>query len=178
MNDDSELVKLLQKGNEAAFTELINKYNRKLFSYAVSLSGDYSLAKDIVQDVFIKTFEYRKKLDPQFSIQGFLYRSVYNQFINQYHKNKSLLKVHDEYVKFLDQIVNDTSESNFEKMIEILNKSIIKLPEKCRKVFILSKKDGLTNIEISEYLNISIKTVESHITYAFKQIKDNIPANI
>ena len=171
-------IEKLQEGDEEAFKELVVKYSDALFGYALSLSGNHHTANDLVQEVFISTFEYRKKLDPKFSIQGFLYRSVYNQFINQYHKNKSLLKVHDEYVKFLDQIVNDTSESNFEKMIEILNKSIIKLPEKCRKVFILSKKDGLTNIEISEYLNISIKTVESHITYAFKQIKDNIPANI
>ena len=178
MDNNKELVYLLQNGNEAAFTELINKYNRRLFSYAVSLSGDYSLAKDIVQNVFIKTFEYRKKLDPQFSIQGFLYRSVYNQFINQYHKNKSLLKVHDEYVKFLDQTINDTSESSFEKMIELLNKSISKLPKKCKEVFILSKKDGLTNIEIAEYLNISTKTVESHISHAFRQLKNSIPANI
>jgi RNA polymerase sigma-70 factor (ECF subfamily) len=178
MNSDEELIYLLQKGNELAFTELINKYNRRLFSYAVSLSGDYSLAKDIVQDVFIKTFEYRKRLDPQFSIQGFLYRSVYNQFINQYHKNKSLLKVHDEYVRFLDQIITDTSESNFEKMTKLLNESISNLPKKCKEVFILSKKDGLTNIEIAEYLNISIKTVESHITQAFKLLKKSIPVNL
>ena len=61
MKSEKELVELLKKGDESAFTELINKYNRKLFSYAISLSGDYSLAKDIVQEVFIKTFEYRKK---------------------------------------------------------------------------------------------------------------------
>ena len=76
MESDKELILLLKKGDESAFTELINIYNRRLFSYAISLSGDYSLAKDIVQDVFIKTFEYRKKLDPDFSIKGFLYRSV------------------------------------------------------------------------------------------------------
>ena len=178
MKNDNEFIYLLQKGDEQAFTELINKYNRKLYSYAVSLSGDYSSAKDIVQDVFIKTYEFRKKLDPKFSIQGFLYRSVYNQFINQYHKNKSLLKVHDEYVRFLDQIVKETLESDFERMIKIINKSITKLPKKCKEVFILSKKRGLTNIEISEYLNISIKTVESHITYAFKELKKSIPADI
>ncbi len=178
MDLDNEFIKLLQKGDELAFTELVNKYNRKLFSYAVSLSGDYSLAKDIVQNVFIKTFEYRKKLDPKFSIQGFLYRSVYNQFINQYHKNKSLLKVHDEYIKFLDQAISNRSESDFKKNIEIINNCIKKLPKKCREVFILSKKRGLTNMEISENLNISIKTVESHISYAFKNIRINIPDSI
>lgn len=178
MNPDKELVELLKKGDEIAFTELINKYNRKLFSYAVSLSGDYSLAKDIVQEVFIKTFEYRKKLDSKFSIQGFLYRSVYNQFINQYHKNKSLLKVHDEYIRFLDQMIEKTSESDFEKMITLVNNCINKLPKKCKEVFILSKKRGYTNLEIAEKLNISIKTVEAHISIAFRSIKANIPDNI
>ena len=106
-----EFVLLLKSGDESAFTELINKYNRRLFAYAVSLSGDYSLAKDIVQDVFLKTYEYRKRLNPEFSIEGFLYRSVYNQFINVYHKNKSLLKVHDEYVRFLNQIIDESKDS-------------------------------------------------------------------
>tara|TARA_B100000767_G_scaffold68046_1_gene64556 strand:- start:727 stop:1263 length:537 start_codon:yes stop_codon:yes gene_type:complete len=178
MSPEKEFIKLLQKGDESAYTELINRYNRKLFSYAVSLSGDYALAKDIVQDAFIKTYEYRKKLDPKFSIQGFLYRSVYNQFINQYHKNKSLLRVHDEYIKFLDQIISDTSESDFEKTIGVINNCINKLPKKCKEVFILSKKRGFTNMEISENLKISIKTVESHISYAFKYIRLNMPDRI
>ena len=123
-----EFILLLKKGDEAAFTELINTYNRRLFAYAISLSGDYSLAKDIVQNVFVKTFEYRKRLDPEFSIQGFLYRSVYNQFINTYHKNKSLLKIHDEYIRFLNQMIDETNDSEFDKLSQSygapINKSL------------------------------------------------------
>ena len=150
---------------------LLNKYNRRLFAYAISLSGDYSLAKDIVQDVFLKTYEFRKRLNPEFSIEGFLYRSVYNQFINVYHKNKSLLKVHDEYVRFLNQIIDETSDSEYDKLIKIVNKSINNLPKRCKEIFVLSKKEGYTNLEISEILNISIKTVEAQITIAFKSIR-------
>ena len=171
MNSEKELVELLKKGDESAFTELINKYNRRLFAYAVSLSGDYSLAKDIVQDVFLKTYEYRKRLNPEFSIEGFLYRSVYNQFINVYHKNKSLLKVHDEYVRFLNQIIDESKDSEFDKLIKIVNESINNLPKRCKEIFVLSKKEGYTNLEISEILNISIKTVEAQITIAFKSIR-------
>ena len=54
--DNKKIIFLLQKGDQEAFTYIINRYNRQLFSYAVSLSGDHSLSKDIVQDVFIKTF--------------------------------------------------------------------------------------------------------------------------
>ncbi len=166
-----EFILLLKNGDESAFTELINKFNRRLFAYAVSLSGDYSLAKDIVQDVFLKTYEFRKRLNPEFSIEGFLYRSVYNQFINVYHKNKSLLKVHDEYVRFLNQIIDESKDSEFDKLIKIVNESINNLPKRCKEIFVLSKKEGYTNLEISEILNISIKTVEAQITIAFKSIR-------
>ena len=166
-----EFILLLKSGDESAFTELINKYNRRLFAYAISLSGDYSLAKDIVQDVFLKTYEFRKRLNPEFSIEGFLYRSVYNQFINVYHKNKSLLKVHDEYVRFLNQIIDESKDSEFDKLIKIVNESINNLPKRCKEIFVLSKKEGYTNLEISEILNISIKTVEAQITIAFKSIR-------
>ena len=71
-----EFILLLKSGDEFAFTELVNKYNKRLFAYAISLSGDYSLAKDIVQDVFVKTYEFRKRLNPEFSISGFLVSSV------------------------------------------------------------------------------------------------------
>ncbi len=166
-----EFILLLKSGDEFAFTELVNKYNKRLFAYAISLSGDYSLAKDIVQDVFVKTYEFRKRLNPEFSIAGFLYRSVYNQFINTYHKNKSLLKVQDEYVRFLNQIIDETSDSEFDRLIKIVNESINNLPKRCREIFVLSKKEGYTNLEISEILDISIKTVEAQITIAFKSIR-------
>jgi RNA polymerase sigma-70 factor (ECF subfamily) len=169
-----EFILLLKEGDNLAYTSLVNLYSRRLFAYAVSLSGDYSLAKDIVQEVFLKTFEHRHKLNPDYSIDGFLYRSTYNQFINTYHKKKSLLKIHDDYVKYLNQIIEDDNDSDFDHRILKITKCIEKLPKKCKEIFLLSKKDGLTNKEISEILNISIKTVESQITIAFKQLRKQI----
>lgn len=171
MDNKKEFINLLKMGYNEAFTQLVNQYSRRLFAYAVSLSGEYSFAKDIVQEVFLKTFEFRKKLNPDYSIEGFLYRSTYNQFINSYHKNKSLLKVHDEYIKHLNQTIEEKNEDEFDEMLKRINKAIENLPKKCKEIFVLSKKEGYTNIEIAEILSISIKTVESQITVAFKQIK-------
>lgn len=171
LSNKKEFINLLKKGDDEAFSQLVNLYSRRLFAYAVCLSGDYSFAKDIVQEVFLKTFEYRKKLNPDYSIESFLYRITYNQFINNYHKNQSLLKVHDEYVKYLNQTIEDKNEQDFDRMINLVNKAIEKLPKKCKEIFILSKKEGYTNMEIAEILSISIKTVESQITIAFKKLK-------
>ena len=57
------------------------------------------------------------------------------------------------------------------KLIEFVKVEIQQLPPKCKQTFLLSKQDGLTNIEIAEYLNVSIKNVEAHMTKAFSIIR-------
>ena len=56
----------------------------------------------------------------------------------------------------------------------MFKKEIENLPPKCKQTFLLSKQDGLTNIEIAEYLNVSIKSVEAHITKAFSILRKNV----
>jgi RNA polymerase sigma-70 factor (ECF subfamily) len=65
----------------------------------------------------------------------------------------------------------DQNDQDFDRMINFINEAIENLPKKCKEIFVLSKKEGYTNMEIAEILSISIKTVESQITIAFKQIK-------
>ncbi|WP_445747751.1 sigma factor-like helix-turn-helix DNA-binding protein [Polaribacter sp.] len=59
-------------------------------------------------------------------------------------------------------------------MVLIVKKEIENLPPKCKQIFLLSKEEGLTNIEIAEYLNVSIKSVEAHITKAFGILRSAI----
>ncbi len=168
-----EMIDLLKAGDNQAYNKLFNEYSNKLFYYALSLTGDYSFAKDIVQNAFIKTFECRKKLNPDYSIEGFLFKITYNMFVNSYHKNKLRLKIHDEYMKYLNQINSPENDTENYKSLNLVSESIEKLPKKCKKIFILSKKQGYSNKEISQILNLSIKTVEAQITIAFKKIKEN-----
>ncbi|WP_243456827.1 sigma factor-like helix-turn-helix DNA-binding protein [Polaribacter batillariae] len=65
-------------------------------------------------------------------------------------------------------------ENSLEKLILLVKKEIENLPPKCKKTFVLSKQEGLTNIEIAEYLNISIKSVEAHITKAFSILRKTL----
>ncbi len=173
-DNDRVLIERLIEGEERAYIFLLNKFHKRLHGYALTLVHDSTMAQDIVQNVFLKTWKSRKKLNPQFSIQSFLYKCVYHEFINSYQKNKSMMLLHQKYVESAHEVVENTDDSSLNSMIEILNKAIQKLPPKCKKVFILSKREGLTNNEISEYLNISTKTVETHITKAFKILKEKL----
>lgn len=175
--DNVVLMESLKNGDEKAYKFLLNKFHRKLNAYALTLVNDHSMAEDIVQNVFLKTWKNRNKLNPEFSIQSFLYKSVYNEFINSYQQNKAMMLLQQKYVETMHQVVETTDENSIERMLAIINKEIQNLPPKCQQVFILSKKEGLTNIEIAEHLEISIKTVEAQISKAFKILKEKLKDN-
>lgn len=176
-DDNAVLVKSLVNGEEKAYTFLLNKFHRKLNTYALTLVNDHSMAQDIVQNVFLKTWKTRNKLNPEFSIQSFLYKSIYNEFINSYQQNKAMMLLQQKYAESMHQVIETTEESSIEQMLAIINREIQNLPPKCQQVFILSKKEGLTNIEIAEHLDISIKTVEAQISKAFKILKEKLKDN-
>lgn len=176
-DDNIVLMESLKNGDEKAYKFLLNKFHRKLNAYALTLVNDHSMAQDIVQNVFLKTWKNRNKLNPEFSIQSFLYKSVYNEFINSYQQNKAMMLLQQKYVESMQHVVETTDDSSIERMLAIINKEIQNLPNKCQQVFILSKKEGLTNIEIAEHLNVSIKTVEAQISKAYKILKEKLKDN-
>ncbi|WP_276167386.1 RNA polymerase sigma factor [Zobellia alginiliquefaciens] len=171
---DINLTEGLKSGNENAYAQLVKTYHKPLFTYALSLSNSEATAKDIVQTVFLKTWEYRKKLKPELSIKSFLYKTTYNEFINQYHKNRKLSILERTYMEALDEMVEDTHSELFERKIRLITEGISKLPKKCKQTFLLSKKDGLTNIEIAEYLNVSVRTVEWQLNKAYNLLRKQV----
>lgn len=176
-DDNKILMESLTNGEEKAYKFLLNKFHRKLHAYALTLVNDHSMAQDIVQNVFLKTWKNREKLNPEFPIQSFLYKSVYNEFINTYQQNKAMMLLQQKYIESMNHIVETTDEESIQRMLAIINKEIQNLPNKCQQVFILSKKEGLTNIEIAEHLDVSIKTVEAQISKAYKILKEKLKDN-
>ncbi|PIF00300.1 MAG: RNA polymerase sigma-70 factor [Maribacter sp.] len=176
-DDNQKLINSLISGEEKAYMYLLGKYHRQLNAYALTLTHEQALAQDIVQNVFLKTWKSRKKLNPQFSIRNFLYKCVYNEFLNHYQKNKAVVLLNEKYIEYSHEVAEEIDDTMIDKMMDTMNREIQKLPPKCQRVFILSKKEGLTNNEISDYLNISIKTVEAQITKAFSILKTKLGEN-
>lgn len=167
-----ELIHNLKKGDSKAYSFLVDTYHKMLCTYAYGLTNDRDLAKDIVQNVFISIWRTRLKLKDDFAVKSYLYRSVYNEFLNQNRSLKSVVPLDKKYIDALSFIVEEDDEKSIEKLMKLVKREIENLPPKCKKTFLLSKQDGLSNIEIAEYLNISVKSVEAHITKAFSKLRE------
>jgi len=178
LEEDKILIEYLKKGNEEAYTYLTDQYYHLLCVFANSLVRNNFQSEDIVQNVFLSIWTKRASLDESINIKSFLLRSVKNEFIDQYRKNQSTLALEKIYIDALDFVIYKEEDESTERLVRILKLEIQKLPPKCKEIFILSKQEGLTNIEISEYLKINIKTVEAQITKAFSKIREKIDGNI
>ena len=176
-NKNLFLAQRLISGDPKAYDLLMDSYYQNLCVYAQSLCNDHNTAEDIVQNVFVKIWVKRKKINPDLSIKSYLYKSVYNEFINQYRKNKPVIFLEKKYFEAIDLVV-DIEPEELESLIILMNIEIENLPSKCKEIFLMNKKEGLTHTEISEYLDISLKTVEGHITRAFKILNEKLGSKV
>ena len=177
-DNEKKLLEGLRNGEEKAFEYLVDRFYERLFGYALTLANDYGTAEDIIQNVLFSAWKRRKKLAIRSSLQNYLLKSVYNEFVNQYQKQRPTMILESRYFEGLERAVRSHDDTSLEKALQLIKNEVQNLPPKCREVFTLSRQEGLTNLEIAEYLNISIKTVEAQITKSFKIIRKNVGSKI
>lgn len=176
--ENNIFIEHLKSGDEKGYAYLVKTYYKRLFIYALGLTRNEKDAEDIVQNVFLAIWRKRASLNSAKSIKSLLYKSVYNEFIDQYRKKGRLQNIATAYYDSLNYVVSDENQDSLKNMLSIVEEGIEKLPKRCKETFLLSKKEGLNNREIADYMGTSIKTVEVQITKAFKilrkELKDKI----
>ncbi len=175
--NEKHFIQFLKEGEESSYRHLYDLYYSELCSYVTSLCGSRDFAQDIVQQTFIKFWKNKHKINIKYSLKKYLYKAVYHQFIDSNRKLKKEVKYLNKLQQEAILEIIDISKEDIERKYEILELEINKLPLKCKKVFLLGKKEGYKYKEIAIKLNISIKTVESHMTSALKKLKANIKNN-
>ena len=171
--NETVLITALRKGEESAYAYLMDCYHHKRCIYAYSFCKDRSLAADMVQNVMFRLWKKRTSLKTDLSIRSFLYRSVYNEFLDQYKHRKFILNLEKEYMTAVNTLLEE-EESNLERLILQVKKEIDNLHPRCKEIFLLSKYEGLTNLEIAAHLNLSVKTVENQMTRAYTQLREKV----
>ena len=160
---DDELLILLQKGNERAFTAIYERYHKLLYVLAYKYLKDNDTAKDAVQQIFLKLWESR-------SLFSMLKNHLLNEIRNNYTALEKNYELAQETIEYENEILSKLEEK---EMTEQLYRAIDGLPEQKKAVCLYKLKDSLSNQEIAEKMQISIPTVKTHYSQAIKLLREH-----
>lgn len=167
----------LEQRDKIAFDFLFNYYYSSLCAFAFSFIQNRDVAEDVVQDFFVSLWIYPPQLKNTSSLRSYLFTSVKNRCLD-YQKHHKVIEKHRHFIlssskEEIDSAENILVESELRQAIQ---KSLVKLPPRCRQIFENSRLYGLSNQEISDKLGISKRTVELQISNALKILRQELAA--
>lgn len=169
---DQELLGLMSQSDQLAFTELYNRYWKKMLLVAWNHTKDKTNAEDLVHEVFIAFWDKRNERLIE-NVAAFLTTCVKYSIFKHYQKEKKRAALAQENYEF-NETTDDEKKLDALFLKDYISGVVEQLPEKCRLTFQYSRVDGLSNAEIAEKMNISEKGVEANLTRALKAVKDNL----
>ena len=164
------LLELLSRGDEFAFTEIYDRFSKKLFAIAYKRLKEVQEAEDIVHDVFASLWANRNKVEVK-SLENYLATATkYTVFARIKKKERERLYNESSQCSPVFELNIETS-LHYKYILEAVENEVERLPEKCKLIFKYSRNNKLPVKEIAEKLSISPKTVENQLNKALKQLK-------
>lgn len=175
LKSDKDLLLLIQKDDKVAFYNIYERYSKRLYGFVLRYVKLKIDAEEIVQEVFVKIWEARNKIDVYSSFEYFLFTIAYNTTM-------SLLRKRSSEKKYLDhlkavQIANApdlVDEIHFNELKEKVNLLLNELTPRQKEIFQLSREEGLSHEEIAKKLDISVNTVKKHIVNTLAYLKTHV----
>lgn len=175
--DDFFLLRF-RSGDEQAFEKIFKSNHDQIVGFCNQFISDLDKSKSLSQEVFLNLWLNREKIETINGIKSFLYTLAKSSCLNYLRHQKVISKYEDKHLQEKEEELNrevlesfDFNSLEFSELEELIQKAINDLPEKCRRVFLMSRVEGKMNKEISEELNISVKAVEANMTRALKTLK-------
>lgn len=165
----------VKSGDTEAFELLFRKHYPMLCLLSKRFTNNMDISREVVQDLFIYLWEHRNDIDIT-SFKAYLLRAVKYNSIRRIQNEKRLSVKMDNLPELSeDPVFFDHLE--YAELQEKILEAISNLPEQCKKVFKLSRFQDLKYAEIAQQLNISVKTVEAHISKALRLIQNHLGSN-
>jgi RNA polymerase sigma-70 factor (family 1) len=169
---DQQLCQLLHKGDKKSFDLIYERYWKRMFLYAYKIFEDQLVCEDLVQEVFVRLWE-RSQQERIQHLESYLIKATKYQVMNAIRNMKRTLPYEDILPNFPSdervELVYEAQEASL-----YIDSSIKSLPERCQEVFVMSRREELSNREIAQRLNISVRTVESQLHKALKIIRRDL----
>ena len=175
---DPTWITALRQGNIQAFNELFDRYGKRLYHFSIGYLKSAQDAEEIVQEVFLKIWKTREELLVEKSFESYLFTIAKNAILNTIRKSKSE-QVYLTYAKiYTGKNVLLDEELNFRELEKAYRLVIEQLSPHRKKIYVLSKEQALSNAEIAQMMNISVKTVENQLAIALQKIGSAVSFDI
>ena len=165
----------LQGSDRQAYTELFEATYDALYRYAWQFTHDAEAAYDVLQDVFLKLWQVRHRLDPERSLKALLYQMVRNTALNhvRYRRRHAADALDDALPAPATEPAPD-ADLDASALEAHVRAWIDELPERRREAFVLSRFAGLSHVEIAAAMNLAPKTVNNHIVLALQHLRSRL----
>jgi len=163
----------IKQGSHTAFQQAYEEYHERIYFYILGKSGSQYIAEEVLQSAFCRLWQYRETLNEDLPLAAQLFRIANTIFINLLYKTAHEKKALNEYGSRKDgSATNDILYQVSHKETEQQIRQVIHaMPPVRRRVFELSRYQGLSYSQIAEELSISIRTVEAHVSKALQQLR-------
>lgn len=161
--------------DDAAFESLFKSHFTILCAYCqAKYSFDLDSAKESVHTSFIKLWESRQSISNEESIKAYLYKIVNNTCLDLIKHNK-VKQRHENYVmQNVDAIIHNLGTSDVKLLNQTIDKAVSELPHQMRRIFVLSRYEGLKYSQIASLLNVSVKTVETQMSRSLLKLRKKL----
>lgn len=174
---DEQVVKLIQQGDKEKFSILIERYESKLSRYGRKFLSDKENIQDIVQDVFMNTYQNIQSFDTSLKFSSWIYRIAHNAFVNNLKKNsRNPLTLFDfDFDTLIGHSIHENPvlvEHEQKEIKKMVDTGLSGLSPKYKEIIILYYLEELSYKEISDILKIPTSTVGVRIKRAKESLKE------
>ena len=173
---DSELWDAIRRNEESAFKALYDRYWSKIYSTAYSYLHDKEACAEIVHDIFMSIWLKRHRLEIASFSHYLTAASRYRVYKQLSQKGRSRIIYQDILVEENKMPSRNEGEDklHYKELQASVDNYLLDLPERCREIFYLSRKEQLSIAEIAERLGISRRTVENQLTRALLHLRHSL----
>ncbi len=172
--EDEVLLKLVSEGDVHAFAMLYKRYFRGLYGYCLQFAKSRHDAQDMVQDLFVKLWDYRRQLRPDQPAKGLLFSMAKNALVDAYRRQINA-PIYEDYLNYCNSIgEQELMMLEYQEFSAIIAAQIDSLPTAQGRVMRMSRFENMTVREIADRLDVSEQTVKNQITQALRVLREKI----
>ena len=175
MYNEGQLVEELRNGSHVAFRQLFDCYKGRIYAFLFSLLRSHDEAEELLQNVFVKLWEARERLDKSLSLNAYIYKIAKNDALNYMRQKAYRIALEREFLTKNSNADEDLELSLIGKDLEkYVNSLIDDIPSRRREIFLLKYRQKMSYKEIAMQLGISENTVDTQLRKALGFLRDKL----